>query len=281
MGRKNTFVICGKGFIGSDAVRYLIQKRIISSKNTKLYILPVAEDSGIDTWEPSLKKVALDLHLPIIRSLKDIPLTSNDMVLSLEYNKIIRTSEICLARAYNIHFSDLPKYRGCLTSVWPIRNGETYAGVTLHEMVEPVDSGNIVDQMRFLIPNDATSYDLYMLYTSYGLTLFKKNIRKLLSGRVVSHPQDSSKITYFSRTSVDFRNTEITDFSQPATIVSRYIRSLIFEPYQLPTFKGRRIKKVRVLKNIHSMNISPSSVLLKNDKEAIIVCVQGRIRLLF
>ena len=53
------------------------------------------------------------------------------------------------ARLYNIHFSYLPAYKGMFTSALPIKNGEVDSGVTLHKIESGIDTGDIIDQIKF------------------------------------------------------------------------------------------------------------------------------------
>jgi methionyl-tRNA formyltransferase len=127
-------VICGKNAIACKATEYTFDVITLQSLDLRLGTIPVAGDNGVDTWQPSLRKVSNQLGLPTYSSLSSASLTHDDIVVSLEYDKVIRPIDLNHARAFNIHFSNLPKYRGCLTSVWPIRNGEKQAGATLHEV---------------------------------------------------------------------------------------------------------------------------------------------------
>lgn len=99
----------------------------------------------IAEWQPSLRKTA-ESHGIDIEEIKNLDLSENDVFISLEYDKIINPSALNGASCFNIHFSNLPKYRGCLTSVWPIREGQKIAGVTLHVLSQGIDDGPIVDQ---------------------------------------------------------------------------------------------------------------------------------------
>ena len=73
------------------------------------------------------------------------------LFMSVEYDRIIKPALFASSRLYNVHFSLLPKYRGCNTAVWPILNGEAEHGVTLHEIDAGIDSGPIVAQRSFPI----------------------------------------------------------------------------------------------------------------------------------
>ena len=54
----------------------------------------------------------------------------------------------------NIHPSMLPSYKGLNAFESAIQNGDDYAGVTVHHVVEAVDSGEFIVQRRFLIPGE-------------------------------------------------------------------------------------------------------------------------------
>lgn len=56
----------------------------------------------------------------------------------------------------NIHYSLLPKYRGYHSTVWAIINDEKYLGLTIHEMSEYIDDGDIIYQYK--VENDKKNF---------------------------------------------------------------------------------------------------------------------------
>lgn len=279
---KTTCIICGKSFIGCAVLQYIVDANTLYSLPVTPYVLPMQGDIGVDTWQPSLRKLAQVTHTPFINSITELPLTNHTLILSLEYDKIIPVSSLGNARAYNIHFSNLPKYRGCLTSTWPIRNKERKAGVTLHVLTEPVDSGDIVDQIVFPIPPWATSFDLYRLYSLYGFELFKKNYAALLSGKLNPVAQDTKKSTYYFRSSIDFHDRDIRAFDMPAMRVAGFVRSLIFAPYQLPMFHNKPVIQCDTVSfKIPGQQLAAGRVALEDATHAIIACQDGYVRLFF
>ena len=275
-------LICGKSFIGCWAIQYLTDYRKVAGPLT-ISVLPNHDDTGKDTWQPSLIKCAKSLHVPVVRSIQERKTAQTGVILSLEYDKIIRMSEVKSWRAYNIHFSALPKYRGCLTSAWPLRNGEKESGVTLHEITSRIDSGPIVDQIQFPIGPYITSEDLYHLYQHNGFELFKRNIMILLSDKKVSARVQSERgASYYRRSSIDFRNRTIRNFALPATTVANYVRSLIFKPYQLPVFHNKKIVFCDVLtaqKGVFKGKVG--HVVLDDKNHAVVVCQDGNVRMFF
>jgi len=97
------------------------------------------------------------------------------------------------------HDSLLPEYRGFSPTVWAILNGEDHTGVTLFEIAEGVDSGDVVDQERVPIgPDDPIAVVLERVTQTY-LTLLERNLDRLLAGTAPRRPQDHARASYTCR----------------------------------------------------------------------------------
>jgi methionyl-tRNA formyltransferase len=94
------------------------------------------------------------------------------------------------------HDSLLPAYRGFSPTVWAIVNGEDHTGVTLFEIAEAVDSGDIVAQERVPIGPDETIAEVMARVTLTYLRLFESNLPDLLAGSASRTPQDHTRATY-------------------------------------------------------------------------------------
>ena len=99
---------------------------------------------------------------------------------SLEYENILDIKKFKSNKLFNLHFSILPKYRGCHTNYYQILYGERKSGVTLHEIDRGIDTGKIIDKQVFKVDINATSYNNYLKLLEKSVTLFKKNIKKIL-----------------------------------------------------------------------------------------------------
>ena len=73
----------------------------------------------------------------------------NLIFISIHYDKIIKIENFKTKNLYNFHFSLLPKYKGMHTGAHPIINGENYSGVTLHKIDNGIDTGDVIDQIKF------------------------------------------------------------------------------------------------------------------------------------
>lgn len=165
--------------------------------------------------------------------------------MSLEYNRLVDPTKFVSGCAFNIHFSLLPAYKGCLTSIWPILRGEARTGVTLHLIDSGIDSGDVIDQCEIEIKENWTSRDLYFEYNRVGFELFKRWISKLICGDYTAHPQRAEGASYYSRKSIDFGNLEI-NLNQTAWEVRNYVRAMHFPEYQRPSFQGRAVSRADI-----------------------------------
>lgn len=98
--------------------------------------------------------------------------------------------------AFVFHDSLLPGYRGFAPTVWAIINGEDHAGVTLFEMADEMDSGDVVAQKRIAIGPDDTIAEVVERVTQAYLELLERNLPGLLDGTAPRVAQDQSGATY-------------------------------------------------------------------------------------
>ena len=242
-GKNKIICIAGKNKCAIDALSYL-KKRF---KKLKILALPNKNDSGVDSWQKSFKKFARDKKIPIT-SLKKLYKIENLYFFSLEYDDILDIRKFKSKKLYNIHFSLLPKFRGCHTNYYQIVKGEKKSGVTLHEIDKGIDTGNIIDSISFKISINSTAFDNYNNLLKKSVLIFKRNFLKIFENRYSSKKQKIDKGSYFSRKSVNY--SKLINFKMIKNNISTHnkIRALIFEPFQLPIYNGKKIKK-SILKN--------------------------------
>ena len=96
---------------------------------------------------------------------------------SFEYEKILNINLFKTNNLFNLHFSLLPKFRGCHTNFLQVYNGEKKSGVTLHRIDKGIDTGNIIDQIKFKINLNDTGLDNYIKLMKFSNKLFNKNFK--------------------------------------------------------------------------------------------------------
>ena len=165
---------------------------------------------------------------------------------SLEYDKIINIKNFKSQNLFNFHFSLLPKYRGCHTNFLQIYKGEKFSGVTLHKIDSGIDTGDIIDQIKFRIKINDTALDNYRKLMIFSTKLFKRNLNNIINNKYNLRKQILSSGRYYNKKSVNYKNKLKITMNKSSLKNHNMIRSLIFPAYQLPLVNG-----VKVLKSVY------------------------------
>jgi len=262
--------IVGKNNIAVDILYHAVT---VLNKEDIAVVVNKTEDFK-NSWQKSLGFHSKLLGIPIYQ-LNEIQQIPNIIFLSLEFDRIIKPDLFKTDNLYNIHFSLLPEYKGMYTSILPILHGKNYSGVTLHKIDRGIDTGDIIDQKKFDI-KDFTCQDLYFKYLEEGTLLVRNNFNRLLNEKILGTKQVFEKSTYFSKNSFNFENIEINP-NQTGFQICNFVRSLYFRPYQLPTFKGIKIKKAEIV-NEKPME-RPSNIIYENQEYFIVTAIDCLVKL--
>jgi len=123
-----------------------------------------------------------------------------DIFVSVLYDKIIKPEFIESKKAcLNFHPGILPAYRGCGICSWVIINGETEAGITLHEIDKGIDTGPIIDIARFPVEPQDTSEDVFRKGDETILQMFQKWMPLIATCQFESKPQTEKGRLYLKK----------------------------------------------------------------------------------
>lgn len=134
---------------------------------------------------------------------------------------------------FNVHAALLPQYRGAAPINWAVINGETQTGVTTFFLDHDIDTGRIIMQEPFAIPDDADVEYVYDGLMHLGAGIALKTIEKLIAadGNIDSISQDElvAEQQELHHAPKIFKETCRISFDQPAKKVYDFIRGL--SPY--------------------------------------------------
>nr|WP_294055195.1 methionyl-tRNA formyltransferase [Prevotella sp. CAG:386] len=134
---------------------------------------------------------------------------------------------------FNVHAALLPQYRGAAPINWAVINGETQTGVTTFFLDHDIDTGRIIMQEPFAIPDDADVEYVYDGLMQLGAGIALKTIDKLIAadGNIDSISQDElvAEQQELHHAPKIFKETCRISFDQPAKKVYDFIRGL--SPY--------------------------------------------------
>ncbi len=152
-----------------------------------------------------------------------------EVIFSFYYRRLLapRILAIPPRGAFNLHGSFLPRYRGRCPVNWVLVNGETVTGVTLHDMVENADAGDIVAQRAVPIDFADTARTLYRKLCRQATVLLDEALPLIKAGAITKRAQDLTAGSYYGgRRPEDGR----IGWRQPATVIYNLIRA-VTEPY--------------------------------------------------
>ena len=224
-------IIAGKNNIAVNILEFVLHN--LNFPVSRVGAVHNRNDKGVDGWQQSFRKKCIECGVRLY-SLDELYFLDNLLFLSLEFDCLLKIKHFRTnCQFYNIHFSYLPQYRGMYTSTWPILNGELYSGVTLHRIDDGIDTGDIIEQVRFDLSNYETARLLYHKYIEYGTALVKKNLKRLLGSKLQTVVQSCKKSSYYDKSSIDYTKLTI-DMFQSAEHINRQIRAFNFREYQYP-----------------------------------------------
>jgi methionyl-tRNA formyltransferase len=235
-----TVCIAGKHSVAISAASHVLQ----NYSNELLGCISESDD-GLDGWQPSFRKWCENSGVEVV-PLSKLSKLRDLLLFSLQFDKLIRVESFRSRDLFNIHFSDLPKYKGMYTSVWPILNNESTSGVTMHRIDRGIDTGDIVAKRVFPISPSWTARDLYCHYVKEAGKLFIQYFSRVVNGDFFSTPQSCQNASYYSRASIDFASVSV-DLAKTAWEISAQIRAFTFPEYQFVRVFGEQATGVEIL----------------------------------
>lgn len=130
---------------------------------------------------------------------------------------------------FNVHAALLPQYRGAAPINWAVINGETKTGVTTFFLDHDIDTGRIIMQKEFAMPDDADVEYVYDGLMMLGADICIDTVEAVLTtdGNVPSVPQDEEQELHAAPKI--FKETCRIDWNAPAKRVYDFVRGL--SPY--------------------------------------------------
>lgn len=126
----------------------------------------------------------------------------------------------------NIHASLLPRWRGAAPIHRAIEAGDAQTGITIMQMDEGLDTGDMVLVRPLPITPLHTSASLHDELAELGAQAIVTALAQLETGGLQARPQPEQGVTYADKLS---RSEAALDFSRPAAELERRIRA--FDPF--------------------------------------------------
>lgn len=194
-----------------------------------------------------VKVVAEELGIPVfqpvkIREAKDVlEKTEADVCVVAAFGQIIPASILHMKKygCINVHASLLPKYRGAAPIQWAVIDGEKESGVTIMQMDEGLDTGDMLAKAIVPLDEKETGGSLFDKLSEAGGRLCVETLAKLEKGETTPEKQGESPTAYASMLDKKMGNI---DWNKSAVVIERLVRGLNPWPSAYTHLDGKTLK---------------------------------------
>lgn len=202
---------------------------------------------GKEATPPPLKEAARRHGIPVLQPekisknpevLEALGKILPDVIVVVAYGQIIPSAIIDLPRhkSVNVHFSLLPKYRGAAPVQWAILQGEEKTGVTVFELNERMDEGDILSQRQTDIGPRENARELEERLSQLGADLLVETLDQI--DQLPRFRQDQTQATLAPRLR---KEQGRIDWAKDAACIDRMVRAFFPWPGAFTFLRGQRI----------------------------------------
>lgn len=204
---------------------------------------------GMQMAASPVKQLALQHGLPVLQpatlkteeARKPIAALDADMMVVAAYGLILPKAVLELPRygCLNIHASLLPRWRGAAPIPRAIVAGDSETGITIMQMDEGLDTGDMLLRRACAIEQNDTAQTLHDKLAVIGADCILEALRLLQDNRLVPSKQDDAAATYAAKLQ---KSEAQIDWNQDARQIERAVRAFNPFPVCQANFNGVAIK---------------------------------------
>ena len=153
------------GLVLTQPDRPVGRKKVLTPPSVKI----LAEEHGIEVLQPNRLS-----DEGIFEAIQEV---NPDTIIVAAFGQILPKNILDIAPCINLHASLLPQYRGASPVQQSLLNGDEKSGVTSMLMEEGLDTGDILEIVEFVIPEDMRLHALMQQLTEDACTLTLSTIR--------------------------------------------------------------------------------------------------------
>ena len=226
--------------------KYVGRKHVLTSCEVKQYCI----ENNIEVFQPV--KIREDYS----RVLQVNP----DLIVTCAYGQIIPKIILDKCKCINVHASLLPKLRGGAPIQHAIIDGYSTTGITIMEMSNKMDAGDIISQSSIDIDIKDTYSSLHDKLITVATRLLLDTIGSVIDNSYVAIKQNENEVTFGYNI---LPQQEHIDFNKSYMQVYNQIRGLADVPYAYGIVEGKKVKLCQVsTSDIVSENVNGTIVFV-------------------
>ena len=224
----------------------------------------------------AVKNFALEKNIDVIQpenfsneqNLKKLASLEPDLIIVAAYGQILSKEALNLPKfgCFNIHASLLPRWRGAAPIERAIHAGDKETGISIMQMNEGLDTGDILLTKKHSISNFETSSSLTESLSILGAELLIEAIDQLpkLNPKLQKH----SKATYAKKI---LKAEAQIDWKQSAENINQMIRAFNPRPIaqsnaEAREFKDKTLRIIEAEVILDEVSMPPGTVILQNKE---------------
>jgi len=237
-----------------------------------------------------VKALAVEHDIPLYQPLslkdeaaqEDLVALQADIMVVVAYGLLLPKAVLNAPRygCINIHASLLPRWRGAAPIQRAILAGDQHSGVTIMQMDEGLDTGDMLRIESCVIAAEDTGSSLHDTLAAMGSAAMLHTLSDIEADSLQPQVQDNSQAVYAHK--LNKPEAQI-DWQQPATDIVRKIQAFNSWPVAYTDYKGKplRLWQARLLAHKNSDNEQQYGRVLAESSEGIdILAVDGLVRVL-
>lgn len=189
----------------------------------------------------AVKEVAVAHNIPVyqpenfkdVSSVEQLAALNADLMIVVAYGLILPKAVLETPKlgCLNVHGSLLPRWRGAAPIQRAIWAGDAQTGVTIMQMNEGLDTGDMLSKVSCPIDSNETSASLYEKLAQQAPIALVDTINKLVKGELTAQVQDENLACYAKKLS---KTEAQIDWSADGAVIERCIRA--FNPWPMSYF---------------------------------------------
>ena len=256
-------IACGHKVVGvfSQPDKPVGRKQVLTPPPVK----ECAMRHGIEVYQPQSLKT--DEAAALVRALQP------EVIVVVAYGKILPKAilEAAPHGCINVHASLLPQYRGAAPIQWAVINGDVKTGVTVMQMDEGLDTGDMLLVEETAIGENETSAELFDRLSAIGAEALIKALSQMESGSLQPQPQLQGDFGYAKMIT---KALCPIDWTAPAQTVHNLVRGLQTWPVALTTVNGKNLKIHKTI--LGGSTDARAGEVVDNHQRLAVACGDGR-----
>ncbi|ASP37989.1 methionyl-tRNA formyltransferase [Bacterioplanes sanyensis] len=237
--------------------------------------------------QPSaVKQVALEHDLPVLQPLnfkdpQDIATLADhqaDAMIVVAYGLLLPKAVLEAPKhgCLNVHASLLPRWRGAAPIQRCLEAGDSCTGITIMQMDEGLDTGDMLHKLTTVISQDDTGGSLHDRLAQLGPPALLDTLTALEQGQLQPEQQDDSAACYAHKLS---KQEAQLDWTRPSSELALQVRAFNPVPMSYSILGNERIRIVAA-EAIHKPHTLLPGTIARVDQDGVdVACDQGLLRL--